>query len=210
MNIINYLVFEQLPAEISNRATYQDVAAKQIIFQQGETADSIYFLIDGQIRLASFTEERIINHYLVSAGESFAETALFADRYFCTAIADLSSRLAKIDKNIFRQAIANKPDLAHLYMNQLTARFQTVKTLLELRSIRSARERILQYLIRQVEPNNRTVILQRSLKNLAIELGLSAEALSRNLSRLQTEGVISRKQRSITLNEDWLSINNNQ
>ena len=207
---MNYLVFEQLPAKIRNRAAYQDVAAKQIIFQQGESADSIYFLLNGQIRLASFTEERIINHYFVSAGESFAETALFSDTYFCTAIADLPSSLAKIDKNIFCQAIANLPDLAHIYMNQLTARFQTVKTLLELRSIRSARERILQYLIRQVEPDNRTIILQRSLKNLAIELGLSAEALSRTLSRLQTEGIISRKQRSITLNEDWLSIDNNQ
>lgn len=206
---MNYLVFEQLPAEIRNRATYQDVGAKQIIFQQGETADSIYFLLNGQVKLVSFTEERIINHYFVSAGESFAEPALFADAYFCTAIADLPSSLAKIDKNLFRQAIANMPDIANVYMSQLTARFQTVKTLLELRSIRSARERILQYLIRQVEPNNRTIILQRSLKSLAIELGLSSEALSRTLSRLQTEGIISRKQRSITLNEDWLTINNN-
>ena len=205
----NYLIFEQLPAEIRSRATYQDVAAKQIIFQQGEMADSIYFLLDGQIRLATFTEERIINHYFVSAGESFAEIGLFADTYFCTAIADLPSSLAIVNKEAFRQAIAELPDLAYVYMNQLTARFQTVKTLLELRSIRSARERILQYLIRQVKPNNRTVVLQRSLKNLAIELGLSAEALSRNLSRLQTEGVISRKQRSITLNEDWLTIDNN-
>ena len=99
-------------------------------------------------------------------------------------------------------AIAELPDLAHIYMRQLSARFHTVKTLLELRSIRSARERILQYLIRQTEPNNRTIVLQRSLKNLAIELGLSSEALSRTLSRLHTEGVISRKQRSITLNKD--------
>ena len=209
MNVTNYLVFEQLPVEIKNRAVNRDVAAKQIIFQQGETADSIYFLINGRVRLATFTEQRILNHYFVLAGESFAETALFSDTYFCTAIADLPSRVAIVNKEIFRQAIVDLPELANIYMNQMTARFQTIKTLLELRSIRSARERILQYLIRQIEPNNRTIILQRSLKNLAIELGLSSEALSRTLSRLQTEGVISRKQRSITLNEDWLTIDNN-
>ena len=207
---MNNLTFEQLPAVIKNRATYQNVAAKQIIFQQGETADSIYFLLDGQIRLASFTEERIINHYFVSAGESFAEPALFADAYFCTAIADLPCGLAIISKDIFRQAIADDPHLAHAYMSQLITRFQTVKILLELRSIRSARERILQYLIRQVkQSSDRTVVLRGSLKNLAMELGLSAEALSRNLSRLRLEGVISRKQRTITLNEDWLTIDNN-
>lgn len=124
------------------------------------------------------------------------------------AIADVPSRLAVIDKEDFRQALSNYPDLANLYMNQLTYRFKSIKTLLDLRSIRSARERLLQYLMLQVEPSSRTLVLQRPLKDLAIELGLSAEALSRSLSRLQEEGVITRRQRSITLNEDWLTIDN--
>ena len=103
---------------------------------------------------------------------------------------------------MFGQAIAENSELANIYMNQLTYRYHTVKILLELRSIRSARERLLQYLIRGAQPNNRTIVLQHSLKDLAMELGLSAEALYRTLSILQTEGLISRKQRSITLNED--------
>lgn len=200
---MNYLTFEQLPTELKNQAIYRDIAAKQILFQQGEVADSIYFLLSGQIRLATFTEEQIINHYFVFAGESFAEIALFCDTRICSAIADTSSRVAAINKEIFRQALRDYPDLANLFMNQLTHRYKTVKTLLELRSIRSARERLLQYLIRQKEPDNQTVVLQRPLKYLAMELGLSADALYRTISLLQSEGVITRKQRSITLNEDW-------
>ncbi|MDJ0568301.1 MAG: Crp/Fnr family transcriptional regulator [Pleurocapsa sp. MO_192.B19] len=200
---MNCLTLERLSVELQNRATYQDIAAKQILFQQGETADAIYFLLEGQIRLATFTEERIINHYFVLAGESFAEIALFSATYVCSAIADFPSRVAAIDKELFRQALDEYPDLANIYMSQLTDRYKTVKTLLELRSIRSARERLLQYLTHQIEPDRRTVILQRPLKYLAIELGLSVEALYRTISRLQSEGVITRKQRSITLNEDW-------
>ncbi|MEM8829746.1 MAG: Crp/Fnr family transcriptional regulator [Cyanobacteria bacterium P01_G01_bin.19] len=199
----NHLTFKRLPAELQNRATYRDIASKQILVQQGETTSTINFLLSGQIRLATFTEERIINHYFVMAGESFGETALFSDTYTCSAIADFPSRIATINKEIFRQAIAENQELANIYMNQLTYRYHTVKTLLELRSIRSARERLLQYLIRQKESDNQTIVLQRPLKYLATELGLSAEALSRTLSVLQSEGVITRRQRNITLNEDW-------
>ncbi|MEM7590974.1 MAG: Crp/Fnr family transcriptional regulator [Cyanobacteria bacterium P01_A01_bin.83] len=205
---MDYLTFDKLPIELQNLATYEDIAAQQIIFQQQEATRSIYFLLEGQLRLASFTQERIINHFFILPGESFAEIALFADTYFCTAIADLPSRIAIINKEVFHQALRDYPELDNLYMNQLTYRFKTVKTLLDLRSIRSARERLLQYLILQIEPSSRTLILQRPLKDLAIELGLSAEALSRTLARLQEEGMITRRQRSITLNEDWLTIDN--
>lgn len=200
---MNCLTLERLPDELKNRTVYRNIAAKQILFQQGETANAIYFLVEGQIRLASFTEERMINYYFIKLRESFAEVALFCDTYPCSAIADFPSRVAAIDKELFRQALDEYPDLANIYMSQLTERYKTVKTLLELRSIRSARERLLQYLTHQIESDRRTVILQRPLKYLAIELGLSVEALYRTISRLQSEGVITRKQRSITLNEDW-------
>ncbi len=206
---MNYLTFEKLPVELKNRAIYQDIATKQILFQQGETADAIYFLLSGQIRLASFTEERIIIHQFVEPEESFAETGLFSETYFCTAIANKASRVVAIDKELVRQALRDDPDFATVYMNQLTYRYENIKTLLELRSIRSARERFLQYLFRQLEHNGRTVILKRPLKDLAAELGLSAEALSRTVTLLQSEGVITRKSRAITLNEDWITNNNN-
>lgn len=208
VTLMDYLTFDRLPSDLQNQASYQNFTSKQILFQQGEATHSIYFLISGQLRLASFTEEQIINYYFIQDGESFTETALFSDTYLCTALADVPSRVAIIDKELFRQALRDYPDLANLYMNQLSHRLKIVKTLLELRSIRSARERLLQYLIRQIEPLSRTLVLQRPLKDLATELGLSAEALSRTLSRLQEEGVITRRQRSITLNEDWLTIDN--
>lgn len=200
---MDYLTFERLPTELKNRGIYRDIAVKQILYQQGETADSIYFLLTGQIRLATFTEEQIIIHQFVEPKESFAETALFSETYFCTAIANKASRVVAIDKELVRQALKEDYDFANAYMSQLTYRYENIKTLLELRSIRSARERFLQYLFRQLEPNNRTVILQRPIKDLAAELGLSAETLYRTIALLQSEGLITRKRRSITLNEDW-------
>lgn len=200
---MQFLTTEQLPINLQQRIVYQILDTGQIIFQQHEPTEAVFVVECGRVRLVSFSEQQIITHYFVEAGESFAETALFSDTYACTAITELPSRIAVIDKELFQQALRDYPDLTNAYMNQLTYRFENVKLLLELRSIRSARERLLQYLIRRIEPSNRTLTLQRPLKYLATELGLSAETLSRTLSHLEEQGLISRKQRSITLNEDW-------
>ncbi|MEM7760569.1 MAG: hypothetical protein AAF298_20925 [Cyanobacteria bacterium P01_A01_bin.40] len=38
---MNYLAFEQLPVELQDRASYQDIVVPQILVQHGETAGSI-------------------------------------------------------------------------------------------------------------------------------------------------------------------------
>ncbi|MGV2827313.1 Crp/Fnr family transcriptional regulator [Myxosarcina sp. GI1(2024)] len=205
---MSLLTVEQLPLKLQQTATHRTLVSGQIFFQQHEATKAVFILETGRIRLVSFSQQQIVTHYYIEAGESFAETALFSDTYACSAIAELPSRVTVIDKELLRQALRDSFELADLYMRQLSDRFETVKTLLELRSIRSARERLLQYLTRQQKFDRRTVVLQRPLKDLATELNLSPEAVSRTLSRLQEEGIITRKPRSITLNDDWSSINN--
>ena len=63
---------------------------------------------------------------------------------------------------------------------------------------------LLHYLMRRRTPGQLTVVLDRALRAIASELALTPEALSRLLSRLQTEGIITRKKRSITFAEEWL------
>ena len=82
---------------------------------------------------------RILDALVLGRVESFGETTLFSDTYTCSAIADKPSRIATIEKKLFRQALAADQELTTSYISQLTYRYQTVKTLLELRSIRSAR-----------------------------------------------------------------------
>lgn len=199
------LVASELPLELRNRMIHQELAKDQLLFQQGESAQAVYWVESGRLKLVSFIEQQMITHYTVGAGESFAEAALYFDTYACTAIAEQPSRVMAIPKQVFLEALRQSPRLCEQYLSHLTHRFAAVKRLLELRSIRSARDRVLHYFSLQRPPGQSTVPLKRSLKDLAIELGVSPEVLSRTLTQLETEGMISRKKGSITFNDEWFS-----
>ncbi|MEO0948391.1 MAG: helix-turn-helix domain-containing protein, partial [Cyanobacteria bacterium J06641_5] len=96
------------------------------------------------------------------------------------------------------------PTLSEKYLSHVTHRFSAVKQLLELRSIRSARDRLLRYLSYRLQPGQATVPLVGSLKALAADLGVSPEVLYRTLAQLEAEKVLSRKKGSITFSDEWL------
>ena len=87
------------------------------------------------------------------------------------------------------------------FIEQIGHRLHSTKIILELRSIRSARERVLHYLRLTIPPEEGSIVLDQPLKNIAFDLGLSLEVLSRTLAQLVKEGVISRQKRRITLLE---------
>ncbi|MEO1402340.1 MAG: Crp/Fnr family transcriptional regulator [Cyanobacteria bacterium J06635_1] len=189
----------QLSPRLREAVKYQDLAPGQILYQQGEAADSLFFVESGRLKLVTFSEQQLINHLFVRAGESFAENSLFAETYVCTAIAVTASRIAKVPKVLFLEEMHERVDLYDAVYTQLTRHYQAIKTLLELRSIRSAQERVLHYLRLQMSPNESTVTLALPLKDVAAELGLTPEAFSRTLSQLQSDGVISRKGKRIAI-----------
>ena len=193
-----------LPPDLRGRTVRRSLAPSQILFQQGETSEYLYWVVSGRLRLVSFVDERTITHYFVEAGELIGENVLYADTYSCTVMAETAAEVIAIPKQQFVTALQESPTLSDLYLKNLTQRFQSVKSLLELRSISSARERLLHYLMQRRSPDQNTVILDKPLRAIASELALTPEALSRLLSRLQAEGVITRKKRSISLSQEWL------
>jgi CRP-like cAMP-binding protein len=69
-----------------------------------------------------------------------------------------------------------------------------VKITLQLRGIRSAQERVLNYLQIMAQPGTGIVRIDRPLKQVARDLDLTAETLSRVLTQLVAEGAIRRKE----------------
>lgn len=124
--------------------------------------------------------------------------------YACSAIAKIPSEVIAISVNDFSAALSAHPEFSERYLAHLTRRFYAVKSLLELRSIHSSRDRLLRYLMPRLAAGEDTVTLDKPLRAIASELALTPEALSRLLSRLETEGLISRKRRSITFSQEWL------
>jgi CRP/FNR family transcriptional regulator, dissimilatory nitrate respiration regulator len=195
---------DDLPPDLQRHARRHALSPGQILVHQGEKANSLFWVASGQVRLASFLKHQMITYYFVKPGDLFGESTLHFDTYGCTAIAETPSEVIAIPKVPFTQALQKSPELTQRYLDSLTYRFHTLKSLLELRSINSARDRLLHYVMQRLPEGETTLALDKPLKEVASELALTPEGLSRLLARLEAEGTITRKRRSITLSQEWL------
>jgi CRP-like cAMP-binding protein len=199
---MDFSEIDQLPSALQAVVTYRDLSNGEVLFHQNEESRSIYAVRSGQVRLLHYTNDgQSISHYAVRAGEICAEIALFLDVYTCTAVTEGSTQVSIFPKQAFLSTLQQNQDFAIAFIMQLSYRLHATKVMLELRSIRSARERVLHYLRLVATPEKNTVVLQQPLKNIASELGISPEVLSRTLTQLASAGAIAREKRRITLLE---------
>ena len=88
---------------------------------------------------------------------------------------------------------------AQAFTATLARQVMNLRTRIEQRNIRSARERVRHFLALNAGADGRTVDLPGTLKDLAAELGLTHEALYRTLAALERSGEIKRARGKITL-----------
>lgn len=199
---MDFSEIDQLPAVLQPFVKYQYLSPGEVLFHRNEMSRAIYVVKTGQVRLLHYTASgQSISHYAVYAGEICSEIALFLDNYTCTAVVEVPTQVLVFPKQAFLNTVQQNQNFALAFMKQLSYRVHTTKAILELRSIRSAQERVLHYLRLIVPPEQNTVVLEQPLKNIASDLGISPEALSRTLTQLATIGAIARQKRQITLLE---------
>lgn len=161
---------------------------------------AVYVIERGRIALVRHTSEgRRVMLFTAGAGESFAEAALFSDTYHCDAVAEVPSRVAIVPKAELHALLKLRGQAAERLMARLAHQVQVLRTRLELRSIRGARERVWQALILAAGPHGRTVKLEGSLKTMASEIGLTHEAFYRAIAALEATGHIRHRGRRIDL-----------
>lgn len=133
---------------------------------------------------------RIVLH-VAQVGETFAEASLFSDRYHCDAIAELDCRVGIYPKKELARRFRDDPAGLWEFAAALARQIQQIRGRYELKQIRSAPERVLQFLRLRCDASG-VYRLERSLKDMAVELGLSHEALYRALSALAAKGNVIR------------------
>ena len=150
------------------------------------------------VRLVRYTAcGEALTLFRATPGQTFAEAALFADVYHCTAVADVASSIACFPKKELLQGLGEQP-AAMLELTALLSRqVRELRTLLEIRSIRSAEARVLQYLHLHADARSGVLVLSGTMKEFAVDLGLAHETFYRTLASLEKKGEISRNGRSV-------------
>ena len=174
--------------------------AGEALFRQGDRATAIFAVKQGRLRLIRHTiDSRPVTLHTARAGELFAEAALFADYYHCDAVAAADSRVHVYPKRALLAAFRSDPALGERFMAALAHQIHSLRSRLEERNIRSARERVLNHLVLAADAHSRTVRLDRTLMDLAAEIGLTHEVLYRTLAALEKDGTITRTSSRIAL-----------
>ena len=175
------------------------LSAGEYLFRQNDAARGLYLVKQGRLKLLRDTVDgnQVIMH-IATANETIAEASIFSKRYHCHAKADQKSSVALYDKQKILTLLAADSDSALKFIQALTQQVQRLRLLMELRGVRSPRERLLQYC--QIQMNKDGVVsINSTIKDLAVTLGMTHETLYRVLGQLQTEGLIEKKENALIL-----------
>jgi CRP-like cAMP-binding protein len=189
-----------LPQTIVDSAKSRDLKTSEVLFRQGDAVTAIYGVEKGRIRMVRHTvDDHLAVLHTVETGGMLAVAALFSDTYHCDAVASVPTRVKAYSKRRMLQAILGDAELATNFMSFLAHQLQDLRTRLEQRNIRSARERVMQFLRISANAQDGSVPLHGTLKDLAGEMGLTHEALYRTLAALERAHRIARTKDRIIL-----------
>ena len=189
-----------LPASLEAGSAVRVLAPGELLFWQGDPAVAIYKVESGRLRLIRRTvDDHLVILHTARRGEFFAEASLFADAYHCDGVAAVPSSVRVYPKQNAMDAMRKDPALAEAFTARLARQLQELRARMELRNIRSARDRVLQYLRLRAGVQGRSIPVEGQLQDIAAEIGMTREALYRTLAALETEGCLTRTETAILL-----------
>ena len=168
----------------------------ETIYRPGETADSLYVLKSGKIRvyrLSDSGKEQLIR--IVYPGEFTGELALFKKgiyEAFTEALTDCS--ICAIKHTDFRELLLQYPLIAVEMLATISNRLGMSEQQTAWATTETVRNRLLHFLISLVDSkeNEPIIELKMAKKDLASYLGTTSESLSREFAYLEKEHVIKK------------------
>ncbi len=136
---------------------------------------------------------------ILKPGDYIGESAVFGEsavEYDAQALED--SSFCTLDKTHLHQILLDQPDLALKILSDMSQRLQTTEAQLESLGQRPAEQRLLDAL-RHYAGSESTFTLRISKKDLASQIGVRPETLSRLLKRLQVNRLIQIDRKIITI-----------
>lgn len=198
--------------EIFSRFTrFQKFAPGEVIIQENETDDRVYFILSGVVKVTNFSlSGREIWHSELSAGEVFGElAALTAEPRSVSITAVAPARLAILTKAEFFDAVRQDGDLGLWMLEQLACRLKERTERVNALVAQNLSQRIRAELLRlaQTELGSEGLMVIRPVPNftqLARRLNTDRENVSREVSALVRKGAIRRSKEALQiLNRDY-------
>lgn len=180
-----------LPPSLLTSARHTRLQQGAYLFHQRDPVRAVYFVESGQIALRRpLPDGNFVVTQVAGPGDSFAEAALFAENHHCDAIGMMQSQVLEVPKQSMLDLFDRDHSVALAWTRHLSWQLQDLRQRIEIRDIRPARNRVLAWLALH---DRSEIVLDRPLKDLARELGLTHEVFYRTLAALERDGSIQRR-----------------
>ncbi|MBO5057524.1 MAG: Crp/Fnr family transcriptional regulator [Lachnospiraceae bacterium] len=177
------------------------------IFEQGGTPSRLFLLLEGQVQICKdFTSGKRDVLYLVEAGNVFGEIFLFGDKkhYWYDAVAVTDVTVMEMPWDFFYHFCSNAcnhhKQLTQNMLEILSENNFKITRKLHIVSTSSLRERIAIWLIDSMDEKG-NVELKMNREQLADFLGVARPSLSRELMRMQADGLVEVSRKNIKIKD---------
>jgi CRP-like cAMP-binding protein len=194
-------------ADVALRTVELRLQKGEMLFLSGEPARGLFVVVSGKIRaFQQNVDGREQVMYVDAAGAVLGDVAVFDDGpYPASAMAEGDANVLFIEKNDIRDLCAKYPSLALAALRLLAGKVRKHATLVEALSLHDVGPRLALFLLAEVQngsfPANGpvTIRLDHSNQEIASRIGSVRDVVSRAISRLKHQGLISIDDRDVTI-----------
>jgi len=184
--------------QIINNYPQTTFSRNQIIFSEGEKCSKIGIIIEGEIKISTITHhEKEETFTIVKKGDIFGNSLIFSSSpyYLGDITATQKTTICFISKSDLIKELSLHPDLLESYINIISDKAIRIKQQNKLLAHKNIRDRISYYFITLSKQQNSNIIQLPSITKLSNELSLPRPSVSRELTNMENDGLILRKQK---------------
>jgi CRP/FNR family transcriptional regulator len=194
---------------LAARTVRKHLSEGELLFSEGEPCSGLHIIAQGKVRIFKTSiggREQVLA--LNGPGESVAELPVFdGGPYPASAIAVEDSEVAFISRRDFHAYCLEHPEVALKVLLVVGGRLRRLVGIIEELSFTTIRQRLISALLKLAQTEGRKTErgiefqLPATHQELASQLGTVRELISRNLMRLQAEGLLEVDARHIVVKD---------
>ncbi|WP_026889001.1 Crp/Fnr family transcriptional regulator [Clostridium beijerinckii] len=195
-------IFENLNrdelVEIVNKINHKEFSKGDVIFTEGNIANTLYFINEGKIKLYKYTKdgkEQIL--HILSEGDFFGELELIKpSKYGFNSKAIEDAKICTLTKEEMKDIMMKNPEIGIKVLETVGERLSKVENLVQNLATNDVDSRMAYLIIELKEKygenvgGNISVKSPISREDMANYIGVTRETISRKLKKLEDENLI--------------------
>jgi CRP/FNR family transcriptional regulator, cyclic AMP receptor protein len=194
---------------LAERTVARRFSAGETVFAEGEPCAGLFVVASGHVRIFKSSaggREQVLS--IEGPGSSVAELPVFdGGNYPASVTAIDDATLLFVSKQDFQSLCLTHPQVSLKVLRVVGARLRRLVGIIEELSFTTVRHRLAAFLVRLANTSGKRtekgleISLPANNQELASQIGTVRELVSRNLSRLQAEGMLRIEGRSVFITD---------